>query len=98
MKARHRVVVDPELVGPEEAREMLKDLRPDYRAADMQSVHEFAKAMRNGQWRPRRGNLMVDNDNGLVDGRRRLLAVIECGLHIEFVVLRGKFDLLREEA
>lgn len=89
--------VDPELIGPKKAREMLKNLMPDYRAAHMRSVHDFAKAMKTGHWKLAEP-LMYDTRHGLVGGRRRLLAVIEADVEIEFLVMRGEFDFLKEEA
>jgi hypothetical protein len=37
---------------------------------------------------------MYDTRHGLVGGRRRLLAVIEADVEIEFLVVRGEFDNL----
>jgi hypothetical protein len=87
---------DPELIGPDEARELLKNLMPDYRAADMRCVRDFASMMTKGQWLPRAEPLMYDTRHGLVGGRRRLLAVIEAGVEIEFLVMRGEFDSLMD--
>ena len=92
-----RLQVDPELIGPKKAREMLKNLMPDYRPANMRDVHDFAKAMKRGQWELIEP-LMYDTRHGLVGGRRRLLAVIEADVEIEFLVMRGEFDFLKEAA
>ena len=39
----------------------------------------------------------VDEEFGLVNGRRRLVALVRANAELVFTVLRGKFDFLREQ-
>ena len=94
---KNNLQVDPEVIGPEEAREMLKNLVPQYRPPDSHYVELFADVMRRGKWVPTYETIKIDVRPGtvarLVDGRRRLLAIIESGAEIEFLVMRGPFEL-----
>lgn len=85
-------------IGPEEARRMLSRLAGRPREPDPRRVEEYAEKMRSGLWRDahmRGGSppLMEDDLEGVVDGRMRLLAVLESGIEVDFVVMRGRFEL-----
>jgi hypothetical protein len=88
---RHSV----ESIGPEEARVLLSKLMPHYRHADPKWVTRMANMMRRGQWRTTSETIKWDDEIGLIDGRRRLLAVIESGCTVEMSVLRGSFEPLK---
>ena len=81
--------------GPEEARALLAKLMPNYRHADPTWVTRFANMMKWGQWKESAEPIYLDDVLGLVNGRRRLLAVIESGCTVRFVVMRGAFEFIR---
>jgi hypothetical protein len=87
-----------EIIGPEEAQALLGNLMPHYRPADMRQVELYAKLMRQGAWKDTPEPIRVDEELGLVDGRRRLEALVRAGVELGFTVVRGKFDFLREQA
>ena len=63
-----------ETIGPDEARALLKKLMPHYRPLDEKQVEDYAKLMRQGAWMPSSEPIHVDEELGLVNGRRRLVA------------------------
>ncbi len=86
--------MDPEVIGPEGARKLLELVNEEFcRTPNPRWVTSFAEEMRQGRWLPAGGSIKVDDERGLIDGRRRLLAVLESGLEIQFLVIRGKFKL-----
>lgn len=90
--------VTVETVGPAKARRLLAKLMPRYRSADEEQVETYARMMREGAWRGAGETgggdpLTVDDVVGLVNGRRRLMAVVRSGTPVRFVVLRGRFEL-----
>ena len=80
-------------IGPEEATVLLSKLMPNYRPPDPRFVTQMADLMRRGVWQPSGDSIKRDDEAGLVDGRMRLLAVVESGCTVDFVVMRGKFEL-----
>lgn len=83
-----------ELIGPDEARVLLKKVTL-CRGSDPYWVTRFADEMRRGRWKLAE-SLMVDDELGVANGRRRLEAVVESGCEIEFQVIRGKFGFQGE--
>lgn len=81
-----------EEIGPREAKKLLSKLMPNYRHADPKWVTRFAKGMETGKWLESAETIKVDDELGLIDGRRRLLAVVESGCTVKFLVMRGKFE------
>lgn len=88
VEMRHSV----ESIGPKEAKVLLSKLVPHYRHPDRKWVTRMANMMRRGQWMPTSETIKRDDELGLIDGRRRLLAVVESGCTVEMSVLRGKFE------
>ena len=87
------MLMKTERIGPEEAKELLSKLMPKYRAPNPRFVRQMADRMRRGEWQPSGDSIKRDDEAGLVDGRMRLLAVVESGCTVDFVVMRGKFEL-----
>jgi len=85
-----------ETIGPEEAQAFLDNLMPNYRPIDEEQVETYAKLMRQGAWKPEMV-LHVDEELGLVNGRRVLVAVVRAKVEVEFTVALGKYDFLREQ-
>lgn len=86
-----------ETIGPKEAQAFLDNLMPNYRPIDEEQVETYAKLMRQGAWMPTPEPIYVDEELGLVNGRRRLVALVRANAELVFTVLRGKFDFLREQ-
>ena len=86
---------ETESIGPEEARVLLSKLMPDYREPNPTYVTRFTKAMETGKWIETGESIKRDDELGLIDGRMRLLAVIESGCTVDFLVLRGHFEPLK---
>lgn len=91
VEMRHSV----EEIGPDEARVLLSKLMPDYRAANPRFVTQMANMMRRGQWKLTAETIKRDDEIGLVDGRRRLLAVVQSGCTVDFMVMRGRFEFFK---
>lgn len=73
---------------------MLDNLMPHYRPLDENQVERMAEAMRQGVFCTK-APLHEDEELGLVDGRRRLVALMRAKAELTFTVIRGKFDFLR---
>jgi len=86
-----------ETIGPKEAQALLDKSMPNYRPIDERQVEDYAKLMRQGAWMPTPEPIHVDEEFGLVNGRRRLVALVRANAELVFTVLRGKFDFLREQ-
>lgn len=87
------MLMKTERIGPEEAKELLSKLMPKYRAPNPRFVRQMADRMRRGEWRVSSESIKADDEVGLIDGRMRLLAVVESGATVRFMVLRGSFEL-----
>lgn len=85
-----------EAIGPDEARALLGNLMPNYRPAKKEQVSRMAEDMRRKEFKPHPEPIRVDEEFGLVDGRQRLLALIEANVELEFNMVYGKYDFLRE--
>lgn len=74
---------------------MLDNLMPHYRSPNPRYVKMFAQAMREGLWleADKCGEtIKVDKLLGLIDGRRRLLAIVNTGKTLNLLVVRGVFE------
>lgn len=75
-------------VSPALAKEWLATNIAHNRGVVQNKVDKWAKAMTNGQW-GLADPILFDNQGKLFDGQHRLLAVIQSGLTIDFVVVYG---------
>lgn len=74
------------LITPEMAKELLKNNAKN-RKVKHHKVAEYAALMKAGKWKSNTGEPIKVSINGnLLDGQHRLLAVIMCGIPIEFLV------------
>ena len=72
-------------VTPEMAKQLLEK-SPDYqRKIRKSAVATYARMMRNGQWESE--SVLQTSQGFLVDGHHRLLAVIEAGVPVNFVIV-----------
>lgn len=76
-------VFTPELAG-----KIIEERNPyNYRNISMETVAIFANDMKNGNWKENGECIKFDTNGNLIDGQHRLMAVIQSGIPIEFVVV-----------
>lgn len=78
-----------ETINPSIAQLVLEHHNPKNRTLRMQRVRQYADEMRRGQWKLAGDPIRFDADGILLDGQHRLRAIVEAGLAMEFVVIRG---------
>lgn len=77
-----------EYVNPEKAQRWL-DGRGVNRRISLDRVHKYAGAMLRGEWYENGVGVVFDDENRLVDGQHRLMAVVEAGVTLPMLVVRG---------
>lgn len=77
-----------ELVTPESAKAMLQRNHHN-RPINWRKVEEYAAIMRAGDWRVHGQGIMLDADDNILTGQKRLWAVIKAGVNVYFRVSRG---------
>jgi len=83
-----------ERIGPEQAKGYLATMGAPSYPVDPHLVSMFAKRMKSGAWIEGPEPLMVEEESGkMVGGRRRMHAVVEAGVEVEFAVVRGEYSL-----
>lgn len=82
------VKVKQEEVTPERARQWLQQNRRNRRVRETK-VATYARDMANGNWTTDVSAICFAEDGTLINGQHRLLAVVESGATIRFVVMRG---------
>jgi hypothetical protein len=84
-------------ITPRKAQEYLK-LNKVNRPLSKRIVHDFAEAMRRGEWQVTHQGIAFDTDGTLVDGQHRLAAIIEADTPIDITIFTdvpvGTFDVL----
>lgn len=81
--------VTEKLITPELAKGLLSH-NPINRRIRRQDVAEYARQMRCGLWQTNTGDsIKLAHDNTLLDGQHRLLALIEAGVSLNFLVVEG---------
>lgn len=75
-------------IGPKEAAEMIKMNTENFRKIDHATVDKYAKEMARGEWRFNGETIKIDN-NVLLDGQHRLLAILKSGATIKAIVVTG---------
>lgn len=79
-----------EKIGPEEARRYLETMgRPSY-LIQPAYVRWLARRMRSGAWTTEGEPIVETREGKLLSGRRRMHAVIQAGVEVEFVVQLGR--------
>jgi hypothetical protein len=81
------------ILTPERARAMVHDLSEDQRRARAHRVDKLAAKILAGKWRLNGATVVLDNNNRVVDGQHRLLAVIKANLPIAIILVRGVEDV-----
>ena len=78
-----------ETIGPARAQQYLDTMGPATYPVAPQTVLRYAKHMKSGAWVLIGPCLIVDEEGKMLSGRRRMMAVIEADLEVEFVVQVG---------
>lgn len=79
-----------EWIGPSEAAEMLETgQKVRNRALSQRTVEKYALAMLAGDWQVTGESIKFDKDGQLIDGQHRLSAIVQSGVTIQTVVVRG---------
>jgi hypothetical protein len=82
------IVTTTELVTPDLAKAMLTRNKKN-RPVNWTKVDEFAEQMRSGKWRLHDQGIMLDTEDNILTGQKRLWAVIRSGVNIYMRVSRG---------
>lgn len=77
-----------EVIGPKEARYLLR-LNTRNRSIRKTAVETMARDMRAGLWVMNGEAIKISDDERVIDGQHRLLAVVESGCMIPMLVVRG---------
>lgn len=77
------------VITKEIADEMLKHNTNNYRKVKWDIVHKYARVMANGFWKNNGEAIVFDEDGTLKNGQHRLLAVLESGVSVTMLVVRG---------
>jgi hypothetical protein len=78
-----------ELITPEIARQLLVNNKMN-RAINTTRVNEYARLMSAGLWKEETGeSIKIDEDNNVLDGQHRLLAIIKSGIQLNFLIVSG---------
>jgi hypothetical protein len=82
------IVTTTELLTPDSAKAMLQRNTKN-RPINWKKVEEYAETMRAGRWRLHDQGVMLDTDNNILTGQKRLWAVIKAGVNIYMRISRG---------
>lgn len=77
-----------ELITPTIAQEMLKRNKAN-RPINWNKVEEYATAMADGFWRLHAQGIILDSENNILTGQKRLWAVVYSGVNVYMRVSRG---------
>lgn len=74
---------------PEKAQEVLDFFNKGNRSTSTFYTTSYAKAMREGAWSDTGDTIKIDTEGRLVDGQHRLHALVEAGVTLPFLTVRG---------
>lgn len=81
--------ITTEVIGPEEAAEILKNHNAQNRALKPKAIAQYARAMADGEWTFIGDPIRFDRGGELLDGQNRLTAVVKSGCAQTFVIVRN---------
>jgi hypothetical protein len=87
-KEKPMITSQIETITPAIAAAML-ETNNENRKPSAQAVQQYADDMRQGRWKQNGAAIVFDEDNALIDGQHRLMAVVEAQASIEVFVVRG---------
>ena len=77
------------LITKDIADAMISRNTQNYRKVNWNVVHKYARAMEQGLWRSNGEPIIFDESGMLKDGQHRLLAILESGVPVKMLVVRG---------
>lgn len=83
------ITADIEMIGPPEATTMLLESDVQNRSVRTRVVNGYADEMRSGKWLVTGESIKIDRQGGLIDGQHRLRAIIDAGVTLPILVVRG---------
>jgi hypothetical protein len=81
--------ITTEVIGPEEAADILANRNKRNRAISPKTVNEYARQMAAGEFPFIADPVRFDHDGNLIDGQHRLAAVVGSGQPQQFVIVRN---------
>lgn len=85
----HEITAQLEMIGPVEAMQLLGAGDVENRNLRRRVVVGYADEMRAGKWMITGETIKVDRSGALIDGQHRLNAIIESGVTLPVLVVRG---------
>lgn len=85
----HEITAQLEMIGPVEAMQLLGAGDVENRNLRRRVVAGYADEMRSGKWLITGETIKVDRSGALIDGQHRLNAIIESGVTLPVLVVRG---------
>lgn len=76
-------------ITPELAQELLGSTTIQNRHVNQAKVDRYADLMRRREWSENGESIILDHKDNLMDGQHRLLALIQAGVTLRFVIVRG---------
>lgn len=86
--AQHGLICDVQTITPDDAARWLKSNTHNRRIRQAH-VAFLAREIRAGQWKLNGQAIVISDDESILDGQHRLLAVIEAGVPIKTLVIYG---------
>lgn len=83
-----KIVSKIETITPEMAKDYLKDQGPN-RKAQMRMVTKFSSDLAAGEWSLNGETVKFDENGRMIDGQKRMMAIVRTGLPMTTVVVRG---------
>lgn len=82
---RHEVIT----ITPAKAKQMLQKNKGNFRPMNMPRVKLMARDMLSGNWRQTGESIKFGKNGQLLDGQHRLQAIVESGVSLKMLVIRG---------
>lgn len=81
--------VDVVDIGPESAQLMLTVMNTHNRNIKPPKVDQFARAMREGEWKFNGNRICISDTGVILDGQHQLSAIVDSGTTQKFIVVKG---------
>lgn len=80
--------VEVEIISPENAKAYLEN-NAHHRKVKQKKIDAYMKEMQDGKWRLNGKVIIFDKNGRLLNGQHRLAAVVQSGVSLTTVVIRG---------
>lgn len=78
-----------EHITPDMAYEYLTQNTRNYRRVNARTVMKYAQTMKDGNWELNGEPIVFDTEGKLINGQHRLNAIVEAGIPVDILVVRG---------